>query len=454
MKRRTFLKTVGGLFVSGGPQSVFGVPGTARDEMVVVVGAGMAGLAAATNLRKQGFKVVVLEARKRIGGRMKTDRSLGCAVDLGASWVHGINGNPLVELANASGAKLARTHFTRMASFDDNGTKVDMNVVARAHIRLASFLDRAPKVARNSRSETSLKTSLDRAIDSTKWPPADRRAFDLVCALEEISDGARFDELSTTYLGTYKELSGGDHLVVSGYDTLARHLARGLEIRLGVAVHAINYQGPQVRIDTQSGTLKADRVVLTVPLGVLQAGRIKFVPELPADKQAAISRLGMGIINKIALRFEKRFWPQESPVITYTSQQRGKYPLFLNLAHYTAEPVLVCLVPPSFENALENLTATAAKAGVLDVLRTIFGSKVPGPASVLQTRWKSDPWSLGSYSFDKLGATPADRDTLATAIDGRLFFAGEATHRTMFSTVHGAYLSGCRAAEEMTKRVS
>jgi len=414
----------------------------------------MAGLAAATNLQKQGFKVVVLEARQRIGGRMKTDRSLGCAVDLGASWVHGINGNPLVELANASGAKLARTHFTRMAAFDSDGTKLDTNVVAGEHVRLLSLMSRARKEGRNAAAQTSLNTSIERAVDSTKWSPVDRRAFELVWALEEISEGARFAELSAKGSGDYQELSGGDHLVVSGYDTLARHLARGLEIRTGVAVDAINSQGPRVHIETRNGTLQADRVVVTVPLGVLQAGRIKFVPELPADKQAAIQRVGMGLINKIALRFERPFWPREAPVLTYAGQPRGKYPLFVNLADFAGQPVLVCLVPPSFENALEDLTPAAAKAGVLAVLRTMFGNKVPAPAAVLQTRWKSDPWSLGSYSFDKLGAAGTDREALASSIDGRLFFAGEATHRTMFSTVHGAYLSGCRAAEEIAKRVS
>lgn len=106
-------------------------------------------------------------------------------------------------------------------------------------------------------------------------------------------------------------------------------------------------------------------------------------------------------------------------------------------------------MPRSFENALENLTQADAKAGVMEVLRKVFGSNVPEPAAVLQTRWKSDPWALGSYSFDKLGATGDDRDKLAALIDHRIFFAGEATHRTMYSTVHGAYLSGRRAAREI-----
>jgi monoamine oxidase len=454
MKRRTFLQAAAGLVVCGRTRSVWGISQARRDESVVVIGAGMAGLAAAASLQTQGFKVLVLEARQRIGGRMKTDRSLGCPVDLGASWVHGVDGNPLVELAKQSGAKLARTHYTRMAAFDRDGTKLDTNVVSAEHLRLLSWMSRARKEGRDAAVPTSLNTSIERAVAATKWPPVDRRAFDLVWALEEISEGARFAELSARGSGDYHELTGGDHLVVSGYDTLARHLARGLEIRKGIAVDAINSQGPQVRIETRSGTLPADRVVVTVPLGVLQAGRIQFTPALPAGKQAAIQRVGMGLINKIALRFEQPFWPREAPVLTYAGQPRGKYPLFVNLAHFAGQPLLVCLVPPSFENALENLTPAAAQAGLLEVLRTMFGSKVPAPTAVLQTRWKSDPWSLGSYSFDKLGAVATDRDALAAPIDGRLFFAGEATHRTMFSTVHGAYLSGLRAAAEIGKRAS
>ena len=103
---------------------------------------------------------------------------------------------------------------------------------------------------------------------------------------------------------------------------------------------------------------------------------------------------------------------------------------------------------------MENLSQADAKAGAMGVLRALFGRSIPEPASVLQTRWKSDPWSLGSYSFDKLGATPRDRDALAAPVEDRIYFAGEATHRTMFSTVHGAYLSGCRAANEILQRLT
>src|SRR5580700_9813387 len=152
MKRRTFLKTVAGLSLLHSHRSTQAAGRVRRDETVVVIGAGMAGLATATKLKKLGCKVIVLEARKRIGGRMRTDRSLGCAVDLGASWVHGINGNPLVPLAAAAGARLSRTHFEGLLPFDNDGTKLELNILLRAHLRLTSLLARAPRIVPKSAS--------------------------------------------------------------------------------------------------------------------------------------------------------------------------------------------------------------------------------------------------------------------------------------------------------------
>jgi monoamine oxidase len=453
--RRTFLKASGLALCGAVPSAVRGSSG-GHGKKIVVVGAGMAGLACARSLRDRGFEVVVLEARNRIGGRIRTNRSLACAVDLGASWIHGIDKNPLTELAKASRVKLERTYFDRMRPFDHDGTRLDPAKVLRHYLRLHSIATKGAQKARNLPTDVSLKTIVDQAVDAGKWSALDRRAFEFVSALEEISSAARFDELSARYSDEFREYSGGDHLVVSGYDRIAQHVAKDLDIRTGVAVHTIDSAGRCVRIGTSGGALEADCAVITVPLGVLQAQKIKFVPALPKEKQTAINRMGMGVMNKVVLRFNGvgPFWPPELQVIPYVAERRGAYPLFINLQHSTGEPVLVCLVPPSFENALENRSAADAKAGALGVLRRILGSKVPEPTSVLQTRWKSDAWALGSYSFNRLGATGEDRDQLATPVNSRLFFAGEATHRTKYATVHGAYLSGLRAAEEIMRKAA
>ena len=157
--------------------------------------------------------------------------------------------------------------------------------------------------------------------------------------------------------------------------------------------------------------------MVTVPLGVLQAGKMVFVPALPDRKQTAINRLGMGVINKIALKFQQPFWPRNDQVIGYVGRQRGQYPLYVNLLHYANQPVLVCLVPPSFERIGE-LDAAERKGRCAGGAPQDFRQPRSGTGVDLANRWQSDPWSLGSYSFAKVGATGEDRDQLAAPVDG------------------------------------
>ncbi len=292
MKRRTFLSVLGSGFLLS--QSVSAASPAKRDETVVIIGAGMAGLAAASALKERISKVIVLESRSRIAGRMKTDRSFGCAVDLGASWIHGIDGNPLVDLARASGAQLARTQFESMLPFDQDGGKFDRGVLIRSHFRLESLLASAPTRIRKSQSDEALQTIIDRHIDSSKWSASEKRAFDLVSALTEISDGAKLEDVSARCANEYKENSGGDHLVVSGYDTMARHLASGLEIKTHVAVRTVDSTGSTIKIETNVGTLHADRVVVTIPLGRFAARDDEVRPRVANGQTSGDQPAGNG----------------------------------------------------------------------------------------------------------------------------------------------------------------
>ena len=453
MKRRLFLQTLAGTCLLGRSQFAPGSPRTRRDEKVVVIGAGMAGLAAAATLARRGVSVTILEAResnRRPDAHGPIARVRGRPGRIVGAW----NRRQSDHRTGPQVLRKARaTRFEEALAFDIDGTKLEPSDVLRSYLRLEVALSHAAERLPKS-GDASLETAVHRAFDMSKWSPAERRRLELAAALTEISDAARLAELSSRYTGEYKQFSGGDHLVVSGYDVVPHYLAKGLDIKTGVVARQIDSRGSDLAVETNSGTLRANRIVITVPLGVLQAGQIRFVPELPSENQSAIHRMGMGVMNKMVLKFDQPFWPPEPHVLVYADQQRGKYPLFLNLLHFTGQPVLVCLVPPSYENALETLTEADAKASAMSVLRTMFGRNAREPLSVLQTRWKADPWSRGSYSFDKLGATPGDRDRLAAPVQGRIFFAGEATHRRMFSTVHGAYLSGCRAGDEILQRLS
>ena len=182
-------------------------------------------------------------------------------------------------------------------------------------------------------------------------------------------------------------------------------------------------------------SFEANKLVLTVPLGVLKAGTIKFNPPLPANKQSAISRLGMGTLNKCCLRFSRPFWPT-------TVDWLGQIP------SGSGQPVLVGFQAGAAAVAMETMNNEHLIASAMESLRGIFGKGMPEPIGAQITRWHSDPFSGGAYSFNALGSTPTDREELAKPLAKRLFFAGEASH-PMFGTVHGAYLSGLRAAAEL-----
>jgi monoamine oxidase len=186
-----------------------------------------------------------------------------------------------------------------------------------------------------------------------------------------------------------------------------------------------------------------------LPQGVLKAGYVSFSPPLPEAKLAAIERMRMGILNKVYLRFPRIFWPEEADMLGYIPERKGEWAEWLNIAHYTGQPVLLAFNAADYGRALEDLPDDEIVAAAMATLRTMFGNDIPEPEAALITRWGADIYSHGSYSYMPLGATPDHYDDLAEPLGERVFFAGEATSSDFPATVHGAYLSGLRAAEEI-----
>ncbi len=200
---------------------------------------------------------------------------------------------------------------------------------------------------------------------------------------------------------------------------------------------------------TDSEHFLADAVVITLPLGVLKSAAVIFSPPLPKSKLTAINRLGMGVLNKVVLKFPQAFWSQDYDIIGYASEKDKDFSVFLNLNRYISVPVLVALTGGSFARSLEALSEVEIEKRVMKVLRRMYGDGIPAPEVVIATRWVSDSFACGSYSNMPVNAKASDRDTLAAPVENRLFFAGEATSQQYPSTVHGAYLSGLREAERI-----
>ena len=421
---------------------------------MLVIGAGAAGLAAARTLADEKREVLVIEARDRLGGRVWTNRDWPNApVDLGASWIHGHLGNPMTDLASRYQVPTVATDFDFVAAYDAEGRSLKLGEVSRA-LRVygqmrKGLVELAGDFQKTSQAPVSLEAAIRRWQDAAQVVPADRKLQRFVTHGEiEVEMAADADELQFPGWDHEHEFGGEQRMLPTGYGSILGGLAKGLEIQLRTAVRAIDYGGSRVKVDTSAGPFAARHVIVTVPLGVLQRGAIRFSPALPAEKQRAISRLGMGLLDKVALRFDESFWPK-SHILAFLGERSDQWPDVFNLQPVCGQPVLVAFKSGRAARADERRNDGELVAGLMRQLRLAFGERAAEPNAWHVTRWASDPLAGGSYSFLRLGSSIDDHDHLAAPVGGRLFFAGEATHRDHSATVHGAYLSGLREAKRL-----
>jgi len=434
--RREFLLRAGLLAVAAQAAACSGDEPPGAGEHVVVIGAGFAGLAAARTLADAGVRVTVLEARDRIGGRTWTDTSLGVPIDIGASWIHGTQDNPLTELAAAVNAATVATDFDDVVLYDRDG-EVGADALDRVAAQWSTVSAQLAARTADAPDSASVADALSGLADLTD--PLIAWTVTSVITGEYAADP---EQLSLRWFGNEGGFDGPDVLFPLGYTRLSSHLARDLDIRTDAVVSRIAH-GPQgVTVEHTHGTETADRVIVTVPLGVLKAESIIFEPPLPADKLEAITRLGFGLLNKVALRFDQPFWPESVPMIGLVGTDQPVSDL-VNGLPVTGEPVLIGLRAAQAAWEREEVPDEQAVAQVVAALRA------PQPTGALVTHWGTDEFSCGSYSFIAVGSSPDDMDTLGEPVGDRLLFAGEATHPEFFGTVHGAYLSGIREARRL-----
>ncbi|KAF4977258.1 hypothetical protein FZEAL_6198 [Fusarium zealandicum] len=271
-------------------------------------------------------------------------------------------------------------------------------------------------------------------------------------------------------IDTGNEWEGSHTMVVGGYQSVARGLVQcptSLDLKTKFPVKSISYHTGEgmasAAIECEDGSVvDADAVVCTIPLGVLKQNSIAFSPPLPSWKADVVERLGFGILNKVVLVYDKVFWEQdrhifgvlrESPNRHSTLQKdyavnRGRFFQWFNVSNTTGLPCLIALMAGEAGFDTEYSSNDSLIAEATEVLRSVFGNDVPYPVEAMVTRWGSDRFARGSYSSAAPGMQPEDYDVMARPV-GNLFFAGEHTIGTHPATVHGAYLSGLRAASEV-----
>ena len=458
---------------------------------IIIVGAGPAGLTAARHLKRQGFSVIVLEARDRIGGRVYTDRSsLSVPVDLGASIITGVEPDLAAERRADPSSLICTQLGLELTVLNSDCPLYD--VVTRA--KVPSDLDEELEVEYNSllddmvdfvtRDEKgsesiSLEEGLEYALQKrhSKEPcavnddpmgrgdvldPLERRVMNWHFANLEYGCAALLKEVSLPHWNQddiYGGFGGAHCMIKGGYSSVMETLGEGISICLKQVVTEIEYEmgisgahsGNIVKVTTaDGGVFSGDAALITVPLGCLKANTIKFSPALPDWKQTSINRLGFGVLNKVVLEFPEVFWDDSVDYFGATSEEtneRGRCFMFWNVKKTVGAPVLIALVVGKAAINGQNMTTSDHVNHAVTVLRRIFGEKaVPEPVGTVVTNWGMDPFSRGAYSFVAVGASGEDYDILGRPVGKCLFFAGEATSKEHPDTVGGAMLSGLREA--------
>lgn len=446
MNRRTFVlrSSIAALIAACGQRTV--ASDATRKETVIIVGAGMAGLAAARTLHNLGYAVTLLEGRDRTGGRVWTSHLWPeIPVDLGASWIHGENNNPLTKLANTVGSKRLVTDYENSMLYETEGHAVSDKAERDTH----RIFDKLVRLAFSNAADC--ETILEAIEGTALWKGMSKQQRQSVMHLMnttiEHELAGSLNEISIASPDDAEELSGKDVIFPDGYSSLTDYLANGLDIKLEQIVEKIDYQNKKITVKTSKGQFLADRVIVTLPVGVLKNDTVKFEPALPADKQQAISATGSGLLDKLFLKFPYTFWDRDREILNWISDEHGRWNEWLNIAAYTNKPVLLGFNAADYAQKIEAWSDRDIVTDAMSVLRTIYGNEIPEPESWQVTRWGEDPFARGSYSFNAVGADHNSRTTLAEAIDSRLFFAGEATSVDYPATVHGAYFSGIDAAK-------
>ncbi|MCE0721700.1 MULTISPECIES: flavin monoamine oxidase family protein [Legionella] len=419
----------------------------------IIIGAGVSGLTAAKQLHQAHQDVLIIEAKDRLGGRVHTDYNWGFAIDLGATWIHGIEHNPLLPLLNQ--------HAIVPNSYN-NSKSTDMlkdfalynsegKPVSESSLKLFSSL--AHEFIHYSKTQ-NIMLSFEQnftAFAQKKKLDTDQRAL-LHYALENIYTYEFADNLTQLSRNVYSAYegsisSGKNALIPEGYFQLFQKFSRHIPIHLNEIVQQIDYTSEDVRVITQKETYHAKHVIITVPLGVLKSNKIIFRPSLPKNKSNAIAQLKMGNYEKLYLLFDKVFWNKDKEWIGMLPKNKEEAFNIFNYYKYTKKPVLIVFTGGKLAREMEKRGHLNEWA--MQRLRMIYGANIPEPIKVKQSHWVSDPFTLGSYSYLPINVDKNVIALLAKPVAGKLYFAGEATSITDPSTVHGAYLSGLRAAHEI-----
>jgi monoamine oxidase len=399
---------------------------------VAIIGAGAAGLGAANALKDSGLSVIVVEARGRIGGRAWTiQASPEVTFDVGCGWLHSADRNSFVAIAEELKFELNRDLPPwGDRAFGDVFPESDRNEFGCA---LDEFYERASNAAEN-----------DEDAPADRWLEPGNRWNPMINAISTYVNGCELDQVSTHDMDAYED-TYFNWRVRAGYGTLIAAYGASCPVALNCNVTLIDHAGARIRVETSRGALTADKVIVTVPTNLLADEAIRFSPPLSAKVDAARG-LPLGVDDKVTLALEDaEEFPKEGNLRGATMRTAmGTYHI-----RPFGQPCIEGFFGGSFARELEDAGPGTFAAQSIDEIADYLGNDIRRRLKPLaESRWAHDPFARGAYSHALPGHAGA-RAVLAAPVDGRLFFAGEATSPEFFTTAHGARDSGERAAREV-----
>ena len=456
LSRRGFLGatlTSAGLLAAG-RATASGSP-VSGDVDAVVIGAGIAGMGAAQKLRAAGHKVVVVEARNRVGGRCFCDNTFPAPFDFGAQLFHqvapspgGGTHNPLYDIAIARGIVPVAADLDPIMFADGAPLPHDRNQLLHDKIgAIAGAINDAGSAAAMGAPDVSAAQATA-AYVGTDW-------YDLASAVIALATGKRGERTSSLDSYRFSSLDeaadGGptDFLNPSGMGNFIATFRDGLDIAFNTAVQRILWRsGSGVRVETPNGTFIARAVIVTASTGVLGSGAIGFDPPLPDEVLDAIAGLPLGVVDKIGLTFARDVFGGIDPNSAVTKDDDTQRPSLV-LSRFAGQPQANVFVWDDLAIELESHGSAALIDHAKRYIAELFGTDAAAAiTNAVVHPWGTDPWALGSYSIALPGRADA-HSVLAALLDDIVFFAGEAVSELSYGTLHGAYLSGQAAASRV-----
>jgi monoamine oxidase len=404
---------------------------------IAIIGAGAAGLGAAHALQSSGLSTIVLEARDRVGGRGYTVQAASDVIfDVGCGWLHSADKNSFVQIAEQLNFEVNKALPPwRERAFGKAFPQAERDDFIRA---LDAFYDRAEQAARSGRDSPA----------NLCLEPGNRWNL-MIDAISTYVNGCELDQVSIQDMDAYED-TNVNWRVRRGYGALMAAYGARLPLALNCNVTLIDHSGRRLRIETSLGTLTADKAIVTVPTNLIAQEAIRLHPALPQKVDAA-SGLPLGLADKVMLALdEPEALPQEGNLRGATMRtEMGTYHL-----RPFGQPCIEGFFGGRFAKTLEDAGDGAIAAHSIDEIAGFLGNDFRRKLKPLkESRWAHDPFARGSYSHALPGHADK-RAVLAAPVDGRLFFAGEATSSNFFSTAHGARDSGERAAGEVLAEVA